>query len=186
LLRAALALFAAHGYEGTSVRAIARAVGLSESVLYAHFPGKRAIFEAALAELGPSTAVAVLESVDPEADPADFLRTLVGRLMDDWSAPQSRQLISLMTKDGLIHDPALMAGILVSVRTLARQFGRWVEAGQVPAGLGSPDDLAYALIAPVAMARVLWLHDGSKPTDIKMARERATRHAELFIKAVTS
>jgi len=37
LLQAALALFAAKGYEGTSVRDIARSVGLSESVLYAHF-----------------------------------------------------------------------------------------------------------------------------------------------------
>lgn len=187
LLRAALTLFAAHGYEGTSVRAIARAVGLSESVLYAHFPGKRAIFEAVLADLGPSSAVTVLESIDPalaDTDPAGFLRTLIGRLMDDWSAPRSRQLISLMTQDGLIHDPALMTGILVAVQAQARLFGRWIETGQVPAGLGSPEDLAYALIAPVAMARVLWLHNGAKPAEIKAAREQAARHAEFFIRAV--
>src|SRR5512146_2504923 len=43
LLQAALALFAEKGFEGTSVRDIARSVGLSESVLYAHFDSKRAI-----------------------------------------------------------------------------------------------------------------------------------------------
>src|ERR1700730_11096107 len=53
LLAAALTLFARHGYAGTSIRAIAREVGLSESVLYAHFDSKRAIFEAVLAQLCP-------------------------------------------------------------------------------------------------------------------------------------
>ena len=61
LLQAALGLFAEKGYEGTSVRAIAREVGLSESVLYAHFDSKRAIFDAVLAELGAASAVAVLK-----------------------------------------------------------------------------------------------------------------------------
>src|SRR5260370_24370599 len=65
LMRAALGLFAAKGYEGTSVRAIARAVGLSESVLYAHFDSKRAVFEAGLSQLGPLSTIAVLEAADP-------------------------------------------------------------------------------------------------------------------------
>ena len=187
LLRAALALFAAHGYEGTSVRAIARAVGLSESVLYAHFDSKRAIFEAVLTQLGPLSTVTVLDSIDMELadeDPPGFIKALVSRVIDEWSLPPSRQLISLMTKDGLIHDPALMARILVAVRTLARLFDRWLEAGRIPAGLGSSQDLAYSLIAPVALARVLWLYNGAKPADIATARERANRHAELFVKAM--
>jgi AcrR family transcriptional regulator len=186
LLRAALALFAEHGYEGTSVRAIARAVGLSESVLYAHFDSKRAIFEAVLDQLGPLSALSLLDTVDPglATDPARFIRTLIGQLAEEWSAPPSRQLISLMTQDGLIHDPALMAGILSAVGKLAALFDRWSQASLIPAGLGSGQDLAYALIAPVALARVLWLHNGSKPGDIAAARERIQRHTELFINAV--
>src|SRR4030081_2100723 len=65
LLRAGLGLFAEEGYAGTSGRAIGRAVGLRESVLYAHFDGKRAIFDAVLAELGPRSAIALLEDLDP-------------------------------------------------------------------------------------------------------------------------
>jgi AcrR family transcriptional regulator len=187
LLRAALELFAAHGYEGTSVRAIARAVGLSESVLYAHFDGKRAIFDAVLGELGPLSTLTVLDAVDPKlalADPPGFVRTLVGRVMDEWSASEARQLISLMSQDGLIHDPALTGGIVVAIGKLAGLFGRWIEAGQVSGDAGAPEDLAYALIAPVALARVLWLHNEAKPADIAAARERAARHAELFIRSV--
>lgn len=46
ILEAALDLFSQHGYDGTSVREIARAAGIRESSLYNHFPGKRAIFDA--------------------------------------------------------------------------------------------------------------------------------------------
>lgn len=187
LLDAALALFAAHGYEGTSVRAIARSVGLSEGALYAHFDSKRAVFEAALARLGPAAAVAVIDAADPAlaaADPAAFVRTLVGRIVDDWSAPQSRQLISLVVQDGLIHDRALTAGMHTVVRALARQFRRWIEAGQVRDGMGSPEDLAYALIAPVALGRVLWLHESAERANVDYVRERVMRHAEFFARAV--
>ena len=187
LLQAALALFAAKGYEGTSVREIARSVGLSESVLYAHFDGKRAIFDAVLAQLGPLSAITVLDDLDPgsaDRDPPGFIRSLVTRAIDEWASPQSRQLISLMSHDDLLHDPALAAGISASLGSLAALFGRWIEAGTLAADLGSPSDLAYALMSPVALARVLWLHGGAGPEEIEAARERAARHAELFIRAV--
>jgi AcrR family transcriptional regulator len=148
LLRAALALFAEKGYEGTSVRAIARAVGLSESVLYAHFDGKRAIFDAVLAELGPRSAIALLEDLDPDqadADPPTFIRAVVARGMEEWDTPEARQLISLMAQDGLIHDPALTAAILTALRGLAELFGRWIAAGRLSPDLGSPLDLACAI-----------------------------------------
>jgi AcrR family transcriptional regulator len=187
LLRASLALFAEKGYEGTSVRAIAREVGLSESVLYAHFDGKRAIFEAVLAQLGPLSASALLDGLDPDqtdADPPAFIRSLVARVMDEWEAPEARQLISLMTQDGLIHDPALTADILEAIRSVAELFAHWIAAGHLSADLGSPLDLAYALLSPVALARVLWMHGAAQPEEIAAARQRAIRHAEFFVNAV--
>jgi AcrR family transcriptional regulator len=187
LIQAALGLFAAKGYDGTSVRAIARAVGLSESVLYAHFDNKRAVFEAVLTEFGPQSALAVLEDLDPgqaATDPPGFIRALLLRIVDEWSTPQSRLHISLMAQDGLIHEPALTAGIEMAVRRLAELFEQWIADGQVDAGLGSPLELAYALMSPVALARVLWLHGDSELADIAAARTRSLAHVELFIRAI--
>lgn len=45
ILDMALELFSQRGYGGTSVRDIARAVGIRESSLYNHFENKRAIFD---------------------------------------------------------------------------------------------------------------------------------------------
>jgi AcrR family transcriptional regulator len=188
LLRAALALFAEKGFEGTSVRDIARSVGLSESVLYAHFDSKRAIFDAVFARLGPLSATATLNDLmagaDAAADPPGFLRSLVERLMTEWSSPAARQLISLMSHDNMLHSTQLRDGITASLGGLAEVFARWMADGRVNQGLGSPGDLAYALIAPVALARVLWLHDGATPREIEAAREQAARHGDLFIRAV--
>jgi len=41
-------LFADHGFDGTSLRMIALQVGIREPSLYAHFPGKDAIYEAVI------------------------------------------------------------------------------------------------------------------------------------------
>lgn len=41
----ALVLFSTHGYEGTSVKAIANAVGIKDSSLYKHYKSKQEIFE---------------------------------------------------------------------------------------------------------------------------------------------
>src|SRR6202049_4088336 len=104
LLAAALTLFARNGYAGTSIRAIAREVGLSESVLYAHFDSKRSIFEAVLAQLGPQSAATALAEAGPgvlDADPPGVVRMLVTRVIQSWDTPEARQLISLMSHDGL-------------------------------------------------------------------------------------
>ena len=42
----ALDLFSQRGYDGVSVRDIARAVGIRESSIYNHFQSKRAVFDA--------------------------------------------------------------------------------------------------------------------------------------------
>jgi TetR/AcrR family transcriptional regulator len=48
ILREALALFAAHGYEGVSVRQIAAAAGVTLPLIYHYFPDKQAVYDAAV------------------------------------------------------------------------------------------------------------------------------------------
>jgi len=46
ILEAAIHLFAAHGYHGTSISTIAKATGLTKGALYAHFASKEALLMA--------------------------------------------------------------------------------------------------------------------------------------------
>jgi AcrR family transcriptional regulator len=187
LVDAALRLFAQKGYAGTSIRAIAREVGLSESVLYAHFPSKQAIFDAAVSGLGPQRLMAGRDGLDPELadrDPAEYLRALVTSVLDAWDSPNGRLFISLMVRDGLVHEMDLGSTIARSMEEAGGLFEHWIATGRIPAGLGRPADLAWALFGPVGQARLLWLHAGTDPESRRAARERCMRHTELFIRAV--
>jgi AcrR family transcriptional regulator len=46
ILRAARRVFAEHGFRGTTTKALAEAAGVSEALLFKHFPSKEAIFDA--------------------------------------------------------------------------------------------------------------------------------------------
>jgi AcrR family transcriptional regulator len=187
LQRAALRLFARRGYAGTSVRAIAGEVGLSESVLYAHFASKQAIFDAVLAELGPRSPVEVVEGLDPElaqTDPPRYLRELVGAYLAEWDSQDARLLISLMARDGLLHSPTLQAAISAMRASTARLFDRWIRAGLIPAGLGAPQDLALSFTGPIGLTRVLHLHADATARERATARDEILRHVETFARAV--
>jgi AcrR family transcriptional regulator len=53
LLKAALGLFASEGYGGSTTKAIAERTGVTEAILFRHFPTKRDLFYAVLREFGP-------------------------------------------------------------------------------------------------------------------------------------
>ncbi|HEU4685223.1 MAG TPA: TetR/AcrR family transcriptional regulator [Nitrospira sp.] len=50
LIAAAASLFAAKGFNGTTTREIAKAAGISEALVFKHFPTKQALYAAILAE----------------------------------------------------------------------------------------------------------------------------------------
>lgn len=69
IIRAALALFSANGYERTTVKAIAEAAGLAQGLMYSHFAGKedllKAIFAQSIEDVYTSFAAAQTGSVGP-------------------------------------------------------------------------------------------------------------------------
>ncbi|MBO0808584.1 MAG: TetR/AcrR family transcriptional regulator [Actinobacteria bacterium] len=74
LVDVATRLFAAHGYDGTSIQAVLAESGVSRGALYHHFPGKDALFLAALEEVGNRVAVQGAEAARDAADPVAELR----------------------------------------------------------------------------------------------------------------
>lgn len=76
ILDAAAALFAEHGYAGTSTRAIAKRVGLQQASLYHHFAGKDDIL-LELLEISVRPSLAYVEPILAHHDPAAALHALV-------------------------------------------------------------------------------------------------------------
>ncbi len=61
IIEAAKPLFAKSGFNGTSVRHIAKAANVSEALLYKHFPSKEAMYKEILAYTGKISSLAVNE-----------------------------------------------------------------------------------------------------------------------------
>lgn len=66
ILTAALRLFSRDGFHATSIRGLARSVGLTEAAIYYHFPSKRAIVEALYEQRGFMVAMDELEHLPGE------------------------------------------------------------------------------------------------------------------------
>ncbi len=74
LLDVATALFAANGYEETSIEAVLREAGVSRGSLYHHFPSKDALFYAVLEEVEERIFVDMMETTKDVSDPVELLR----------------------------------------------------------------------------------------------------------------
>jgi AcrR family transcriptional regulator len=75
LIDVATGLFAAHGYEGTSIEAVLAAAGVSRGALYHHFAGKEALFEAVVADVTDRVTTELAGKVSELTDPVEALRT---------------------------------------------------------------------------------------------------------------
>lgn len=101
LIAAALGLFAERGYAGTSVGAIESAAGLvpRSGALYKHFPSKRALLGAALAQrMDAIDRIDARMDLLPLADLESEL-TLIGRMVLD-ELEGERELALLVMKEG--------------------------------------------------------------------------------------
>jgi AcrR family transcriptional regulator len=75
LIDVATQLFAAHGYDGTSIEAVLTGSGVSRGSLYHHFPGKDALFQAVLEAVAARVGAEAEAAVRDGADPVELLRT---------------------------------------------------------------------------------------------------------------
>ena len=74
LIEVATRLFAARGYEGTSIEAVLAESGTSRGSLYHHFAGKDALFLAVLENVGTTVTGQVTEAIQDAGDPVAELR----------------------------------------------------------------------------------------------------------------
>jgi AcrR family transcriptional regulator len=124
LIAAAIDLFAENGYEGTSVGEIEAAAGLvpRSGALYKHFPSKRALLGAALAErMDAIDLIDARMDLLPVGDLDEELRT-IGRLALE-ELESERQLARIVMKEGDrfpeiaadFHDAIVARGRAISI-----------------------------------------------------------------------
>ena len=88
LLEASLDLFAAKGFEGTTTKKIAAAAGVTEAIIFRHFPNKQALYSAVLDlkhESGEmAAAISEWQKFMDANDDVGLFRSMIQRIMDSY------------------------------------------------------------------------------------------------------
>jgi len=183
ILDAAMTLFAERGFFGTSIRDIARAVGVSESAIYNYFPGKTELFEALFTAEQQSVMqrLSALRT-EPIHDPRATLTSLAVWVVTQFAEPRQQELFRIflsdgvrLAKDGRIH---LLASVSSRYTTLQDLMRRLVRNGALRRA--DPEQLASEFIGPLLLWRLLQVL-GSDFAIVRNPEEFARQHVEHFL-----
>ncbi len=93
ILATARRLFAEHGFDGTSLRQVAREAGVDPAMIHHFFRGKDELF--ALSVALPADPVQVLEGVD-QHDPEHRAEAIVRAVLRLWESPAQHSLVAFI------------------------------------------------------------------------------------------
>jgi AcrR family transcriptional regulator len=177
ILTESMRLFAARGFDGTSITMIEAASGLSPGSggMYKHFPSKRAVLEAGIAAATESTVTARAEGSYPVDTP---LVDALGQVIDFGLAElaQQRDFIRVLFRE-LDPYPDLLRGLRDRyIQQSYRALAAWIRGGQrVGAIRADADPLAAAtvLMGSFVNVRVLETFLAERPGRLSIRRFRA-------------
>ena len=95
ILDAALALFAEHGYDGASVRAIAASAGVDPALVRHYFGDKAGLFTATVAD---RTAIPERVFGSLAGDPDDIGRRVTDAYLRMWEEPDTRLILMALVR----------------------------------------------------------------------------------------
>ena len=185
---AALSLFAQKGYFGTSLRDIARVVGVRESALYNYFSSKEHLFEALISAASEQRIEQFSEITEaPIEDVRLLLETLALRMLESFRQPRQEQLFRILMADGIrLTREGRLNLIERSSAGHARMrdfFVRLIREGHLHAG--DPDVLVMAFTGPMLVWRQLNAIGADHPA-LRRPVAFARAHVEQFLQGAVA
>lgn len=121
ILQAALPLFAQHGQDGVTTLELAKACGVSEALLFRHFPTKQVLFEAIRSEYSHRRGPVYPQVNNPEPPSTESLVRLVCRFVHYvvLNSPTNDQQVMRLFYRSFIEDGKFARGFLAGVRVEA-------------------------------------------------------------------
>jgi TetR/AcrR family transcriptional regulator len=175
IVRAAAALFAEHGYPGTSMADLARACGISKPLLY-HYVSDKYQLLLEITEGHVSRLEALVREVDArQLPPVARLRALIGRFVDEYA--RARDDHRVLTQDVKFLAPDDRERVLRTERGIVAEFARAVAQAH-------PDLAEAALDKPVTMllfGMINWMFTWLRPDGPLSAPQIAPLVSDLFV-----
>ena len=131
ILEAATAEFAARGYDGGRIEAIARRAGVNKALLYYYFPSKSELYRRLVLEHLEAAAAVLEEAAQGDAPPAQVLERMILSLFEVLSArPQISDFVMREVLNAWGHlEDADFAVVQKVTRPVASTVERGIEQG---------------------------------------------------------
>jgi AcrR family transcriptional regulator len=144
ILARALPLFAERGYEGTTTRDLARALGVTEPVLYRHFPSKRALFLAVLAR-AEARILGALAAALGAAEGARARLHALAEGIGDLLAKVGLELRLLHGAAAAVREPRIVTAVRATYARLAAANAEALKGPGLRRGLSAADAGTFLL-----------------------------------------
>lgn len=135
ILNGAARVFADRGFEGASMSAITLAAGVSKGTIYQHFPGKAALFGAAVSRLCQAKLTHLFQDLRDGPDVAGTLADIgtrfVAMLTSEPALSIERIVISEADRFPELAEAFFQAGPAQAIATMARYLTEQVHAGRL-------------------------------------------------------
>lgn len=165
VLNAALELFSRRGYRGTTLAAIAEAIGVTDAAVLRYFDSKAAILEAVLAMDDEQSVRRFRKEVSPGG--LEALRGLVVALRDIESRPIVTRMQIVLAAEALSEGSELHGRFVDRYHYVRAQLIRALERGIETGEIGPDVDVAYeaaALQSFIEGLRINWFYfEGEQP-----------------------
>ncbi len=187
ILEKSLAMFSHYGYKGTTIRMIAKEVGIRESSVYSHFKSKKEILNALVEDYRKNKISAqiisdeILEYVDR---PKLFMRKFCERIFTYWNTPKERSMLRLFLIEQFNEKNEADISLSLFLKEI-RDVWRFVFNQMVKFKLikkESADLLADEFTAQLFLIRFEYLTD-EEGANLKKALKLAYKHIDFFWKA---
>jgi AcrR family transcriptional regulator len=190
IVKAVRRVFAEKGFDGTTTRELAAAAGVSEALLFKHFPNKEALYSAmqvACCVQQDSEAIERLKALEPSASTLVllthfFVSKMLGKqpAADDDNLLQTRLMLRSLTEDGEFARLYLKGGPTQGNQWIEECIKAAVAAGEAVDGPVRPRVASWFGTNLAAMIR-LHLLPAEPVVDYGVSREKLVEQVVWFI-----
>src|SRR5258705_1327846 len=172
-------VFAEKGFDGTTTRELAQAAGVSEALLYKHFPSKESLYAAMLdaCAKGPTfMEFKRILTLDPSTSTLVFMvHFVVTRFVQGWAGDPNKKVMDSLSVRSLLDDGAFIKlthkkfapAWLVKFEACLKAAAKAGEMHEIPLR----HDLRAWLVHHIAFALMLHLHPEQPGVDYKVSRK---------------
>lgn len=189
IMSAALDLFSRYGFAGSSVRHIAKEVGIRESAIYNHFGSKDAILKEILDEYSPrNVGINLLtdELLGELDNPRKFLSIFSEKLLNHWNSNYERKILRLLVfeefRDNSDPDNSLKK-LMSSLQELWIIIFNEMNKLKIIKNIDS-EILADEFVATLFFIRIEFL-SGDDSKKIIEANKKLKNHIDFFWNAIS-